>query len=167
MEVLSEFRVCEISMHPNGDDAIRRCTRVLGMVHELHKAGYQRLRIAPFIHDIGTWRCPVTFARNVSSEDGMPIDWALAPQYSSAAGEEYFDWKDAAGLSARQLAQRFLDRFRQIAEMGVGQDWAYAGWFCSVLGLAESSGVLPLLRGHASNDRCVLVPLPPTVVTIR
>lgn len=38
------------------------------MVHELHKVGYQQIRIAPFIHDIGTWRCPITFARNIRTD---------------------------------------------------------------------------------------------------
>jgi len=161
---LSDFRVVSVSMSPNADAVIRRCTRVLSMVHELHKVGYQRLRIAPFIHDIGTWRCPVTFLGNVKPEDNMPINWDFdtAPQYSSAAEEDYFDWKDAKGLDARHLAARFLELFPKVSEQAVGLDWAYAGWLTSVLGMAESTGSLPLLRGHdVAGKLAIRVPNPP------
>lgn len=164
--ITSNFRVYSVSLSPQQDVMIRRCTRVLAMVHELHKVGYQRIRIAPFIHDIGTWRCPVTFDRNINQDEGTVLDWdfELAPQYSSAAGDEYFDWKDAAGLNARQLAQLFIERFPEIIDKGRGQDWAYTGWFTSVLGLVESSGALPILRGNTSHPQLVVVPIPPVVL---
>ena len=38
-----------ISTMATDDASYRRCTRVLAMVHELHKAGYQRVRILPML----------------------------------------------------------------------------------------------------------------------
>ena len=39
---------CEavVSTEPSDDPVYNRATRLLSMVHELHKAGYQRLRVA-------------------------------------------------------------------------------------------------------------------------
>ncbi len=147
---------------------IRRCIRVLAMVHELHKAGYQQIRIAPFIHDIGTWRCPVTFARNLRADvddHRMIIDYAQAPQYTSASASDgsYFDWRDSKRLSARELAIKFIEYFPQVVERGKGQDWEYAGWFTSLLGHTEATGRLPIIIGkECSNGQCILVPRHPT-----
>jgi hypothetical protein len=42
--------------HP--EPHIRRAVRVLAMVGELHKRGYQRLRVMPFMSPSGLyWRC--------------------------------------------------------------------------------------------------------------
>jgi len=53
--------------HP--DATIRRAIRVLAMIGELHKRGYQRLRVMPYLSPSGAyWRCEVgpvdTFYRN-------------------------------------------------------------------------------------------------------
>lgn len=111
------------------------------MVHELHKAGYQRIRISPGMSPSGMhWRCSSTFSDNVQ-EDGFTIrefdtanGW-VAP-YSSASIEP-FDWTGAADWNARILARRYLEAFPVIAERGAGRDWAYAGWLTDILGLVE------------------------------
>ena len=57
-----------VSMTPAIDLTARRGTRVIAMVHELHKAGYQRIRIVPGISGSGMhWRCSVTFGAMVES----------------------------------------------------------------------------------------------------
>lgn len=114
------------------------------MVHELHKAGYQRIRILPFLAPSGCyWRCWITPISNIAS-DGYTIledDWekraGIVAHYTSGQGNHYFDWEDAAHLNARQLAKLFLERFPKIAVEGSGLDWAYAGWLTDVLGTAE------------------------------
>lgn len=144
------FDITPISTTQISDDTIRRCIRVISMVHELHKAGYQQLRIAPFIHDIGTWRCPITFTKNLipnHHDHRMIIDYDRAPQYTSASATDgsYFDWKNSKGLSARELAIKFIKQFPRIAEFGKGQDWEYAGWYTSLLGTVEATGKLPII----------------------
>jgi hypothetical protein len=138
-----------ISLEPASDAKARRVTRVLAMVHELHKAGYQRIRILPYLSASGWWRCEITCADNVA-DDGYTIrpggdtDDAVA-RYSSAEGADYFGWPGASQISARALAARFLEAFPRIAARGQGRDWLYAGWLTDVLGRAEGGRTEDLL----------------------
>jgi hypothetical protein len=135
-----------ISAKPSDDPIIRRCVRVLAMVHELHKAGYQRIRVLPMLSPSGCyWRAIITFADNVADDGFHIIDedledrFGTVARYTSGSDNEYFGWKDAKGLSARELASLFLERFPVIASRGIGCDWSYAGWLTDVLGEAEAA----------------------------
>lgn len=118
------------------------------MVHELHKAGYQRIRFISGMAPSGVhWRCSITHAGNITA-DGLrlrePGDPSLVASYSTGAGDRYFDWPDAPGRSARELGMMFLERFPHVAEKGTGRDWAYAGWLTEMLGRAERDHGLPV-----------------------
>ncbi len=116
--------------HP--DPHVRRAQRVLLMVHELHKLGYQRMRISPGLAPNGCdWRCSVTHAGNILKSHGaMPKDFNLdSAFYSTAQSNNYFGWKDAQADTARQLAAKFIKRFPHIVAKGKGNDWAYAGLY--------------------------------------
>ena len=118
----------------------RRAMRVLVMVHELHKAGYQKLRICPGMSPSGcNWRCAVTPAENIESKHGAMLkDWDKdVAAYTSGQKNEYFGWKDAKADTARELAVKFIKRFPNIAKGGLGEDWEYAGWYVQMLGFAE------------------------------
>ena len=111
------------------------------MVHELHKAGYQRLRVSPGLSPSGVhWRCSITCACNVRPDGFTVIDCTdaggLFAAYTSASAG-YFDWPDSPPLSAREMAVRFLAAFPRLAERGAGRDWAYAGWLTEMLGVIE------------------------------
>lgn len=127
--------------HP--DPQVRRAQRVLLMVHELHKRGYQKLRIAPGMSGSGCfWRCNITAAANIRKDHGALLaswDDRITAFYSSADGNLYFGWKDATRDTARQLADKFEKRFPQIVEMAKGQDWLYVGWYVQMLGLADKA----------------------------
>lgn len=131
----------QVSLQPPQDVIARRTGRLVATVHELHKAGYQRIRISPGLSPSGMhWRCPVTWAGNVQ-RDGFSVISAstaggLFVPYSSA-DPGYFGWPGAEALSARLLAVRFLDAFPALAQAGLGRDWAYAGWLTEVLGVVE------------------------------
>jgi hypothetical protein len=117
----------------------RRILRMLTMVHELHKAGYQRLRISPGIGGPGAWRCLVTPISNTRKAHGAITKYGLrlVALHLGAAGNKYFDWDDAKTDTARELASKFIERFPEIARAGIGEDWAYAGWYVEMLGFAE------------------------------
>jgi hypothetical protein len=144
----AESKASSSSVRPGGrhpDPIVRRCQRVLLMVHELHKLGFQRLRIAPGFSPSGAyWRCSVTPASNILSTHGARMkEWEpFAAHYSSSMDAEYFDWKDARQDTARDLARKFVVRFRDVAERAMGQDWVYVGWYVEMLGHAER-GALP------------------------
>ena len=147
--------------------------KVLGLVHELHKRGYQRLRIAPGMSPSGcAWRCSITPRANVLKSHGASLrDWdGLSAHYSSSQENEYFNWSDAREDTAAELADKFVERFPEIARAGFGDDWPYAGWYVRMLGYAEQgwfpiaysdwgsgtdTGFLPLLNRDSD------LPMPP------
>ncbi|PTQ58801.1 hypothetical protein C8J45_1184 [Sphingomonas sp. PP-CE-3G-477] len=120
------------------------------MIHELHKAGYQRIRFQSGMAPSGMhWRCAITHAGNVEADglsfrDGSPGEEVA--HHSSATGDRYFGWEDAAGRSARELAVLFIERYPPIVQKGDGRDWAYAGWLTDILGRAEvgASDAIPV-----------------------
>lgn len=133
-------RLRPVSLRPPKEPAHRDAARLIAMVHELHKSGYQRIRILPTMAPTGLhWRCTITSADNVAP-DGLSIRTAgngLIARYTSGQGSHYFDWPGADRMTARQLAVHFLSAFPLIAERGAGRDWPYAGWLTDVLGRAE------------------------------
>ena len=123
----------------------RRAQRVLAMVHELHKAGYQQLRICPGMSPSGCyWRVAITHKGNILKAHGAMIaDYEKdAAHYTSGQDNLYFDWRDAQNDTARQLAQKFIDRFSGICTKGRGLDHEYAGWYVQMLGFSER-GIFP------------------------
>jgi hypothetical protein len=122
---------------------IRRAVRVLAMVGELHKRGYQRLRVMPYIYATGHWRCwigPATLFYRNHGAMLMERD-SLVARYTSGAGNHYFDWEDAASDTARTLADKFLQRFAALTQCGRGWDYLYGGWYERLLGYAESGWI--------------------------
>lgn len=117
----------------------RRARRVLLMVHELHKRGYQRLRIVPGMAPSGCyWRCGITPITNILVTHGaMPRDYDACIHYSTSMDNEYFGWTDARQDTARELATKFIERFPEVVKAGAGSDWTYAGWYVEMLGFAE------------------------------
>lgn len=174
--------------HPEAH--VRRAVRVLAMVGELHRRGYQKLRVMPFMSPSGNaWRCwigPDTlFNRNHGvylrdtgySEEEQTT--SLSARYTTGA-DHYFDWQDADHDDARTLADKLLTRFARLASQGEGWSYAYAGWYQRLLGLAER-GWIPVvasdygsfsfskvtLEDHrppewrTANDKTPTLPLPP------
>ena len=160
---MTRFQLPAISLAPPTEPDRRQALRVLSMVAELHKAGYQRLRIAGGMSPSGIhWRCHITHIDNVQPNGWEPINWSQdVINYSSAEKNNYFGWIDARNKNARQLAQMFIERFSEVSRLGLGTDYEYAGWFIAVLGRAEN-GEFPVFFSDSdrSNVRC---PEPPRI----
>jgi hypothetical protein len=135
-----------MTQHPEAH--IRRAVRVLTMVGELHRRGYQKLRVMPFMSPSGNyWRCwigPDThFYRNHGAflcdtgHDEEVQSTSLSAHYTSGEENHYFGWRDAENDDARSLADKFLARFTRLASGGEGWSYAYAGWYQRLLGLAD------------------------------
>jgi hypothetical protein len=134
-----------VSLSPPQDPVVRRAVRVLAMVHELHKAGYQLLRISAGLSPEGThWCCHITSADNIA-ENG----WEVADEgeevlsYSTSDGDLFFGVAGSPGKTARELADMFQARFPELMGRAMGQDREYAGWYVGMLGAAEH-GHLPI-----------------------
>jgi hypothetical protein len=161
-EELVELSVCT---EPSTDPTVKRATRLLSMVHELHKAGYQRLRIAAGWDPLGQhWRARLMPASAVSEDGWSPLAETWRVDYCSEQGKTYFGWTDTASDDARALANKFLDRFPEFARCCEGQDWPYAGWFAIVLGRAEF-GELPAFYGGRPVNEASEMPPPQLGVT--
>jgi len=137
-------------------DWVRRGQRMIRMVSELHRMGYQRMRIMPYAHSLA-WRAAVAPADGFSRQNGavLPLQssWDGIPIYSAAgAGNTYFDWTDAQGDSARDLAKKFVARFPQVIKRGLGRDWAYAGWLLELIGFLEGGDWLPVTQWDDMQD---------------
>jgi hypothetical protein len=135
--------------------------RVLAMVGELHKRGYQRLRIMPYFYATGAWRCSIApvvfFYRNhgaihvePNGTDGQEA--TMVARYTSAADNHYFDWDDATTDNARSLADKFVERFPLLSDIGRGWDYPYAGWYLRLLDYAER-GWIPYVFADYESTR--------------
>lgn len=136
------------------DETHRNATAVLNMVAELHRMGYQRLRIAPGMSPSGIyWRCGVTHVENILADHGALVmdESSDMASYSSSAGSRIFGWEDARGDSPQDLARKFIERFPVIARLGRGDDEDYALWFEEVVKLALK-GELPYAYSDWSDE---------------
>jgi hypothetical protein len=142
-----------MTQHP--EPHVRRAVRVLAMVGELHRRGYQKLRVMPFMAPRGCyWRCwigPDTlFYRNHGAflcdtgYDEEVQSTSLSARYTSGEENHYFGWRDAENDDARSHADKFLARFTRLASRGEGWSYAYAGWYQRLLGLADR-GWMPVV----------------------
>jgi hypothetical protein len=149
--------------------------RLLLMVRELHRRGYERLRASPGLSPSGChWRFFVTPVSNIRCSHGARV-WnhgGAVAFYTSAHGAHCFGWPDASGDSPVELATKFLDRCAELCASAHGPDEAYARWYAEMLEATEPDGLiyayadwelpidrLPFLSraGHVH----VHVPLPP------
>lgn len=124
----------------------RRALRVLRIVHELHKQGFQLLRIAPGMSASGChWRCAITPRSNVLESHGAKLvdEDGLVARYTSGQDNEYFGWADAKHDDVKELSEKFSRRFPEIIRAAQGDDWNYAGWYVKMLGYAER-GMFPI-----------------------
>ena len=129
---------------------IRRLTRLLAAVYELHRQGYQDLAVHTSLAlSGGCWRCKLT-AFDYLQWDGKAwidipgADIECAEHSSGDTGNEYFGWDDARQDTACKLADKIKTRFPRLMARTQRQNCEYADWFAYMLGIAEQ-GHLPVM----------------------
>jgi hypothetical protein len=156
----------------------KNARRLFLMVAELHKLGYEGLRVTPFLSPSGCyWRCCIVPASLTHQAHGArladDVDYESLPRYSSADGDNYFGWANMKPKTPVILARRFIVVFPQFAEKGHHPDPAYARWFKEMLELTAPIGVASAFGDMAApvdrmiTDFCddgVVVPLPPSKI---
>lgn len=135
---------------------IRRCTRLLAAVLELHKQGYQHLAIYTELSG-----CEKYWQLRLLNIDDLYLDdnnqtrflWSngseSAVHSSGETGNQYFGWDDAQNLNARQLAEQIKSRFPKLVSSCKGQNFPFSGWLTYIVGKAEQ-GSLPLMNKVAN-----------------
>jgi hypothetical protein len=152
--------------------------RVFLMLQELHRRGYEQLRLVPGMSGSGlAYRSSISPAVNISSTHGaLAIDHNLVAVNTSANGKALFGWDDAADSSISELARMFIRRYPTLAKLGRAPDPAYVKWFNDALAFARR-GAFPVAYDSESfgqiiqiDDSCYLpttgehegrLPMPP------
>ncbi len=141
--------------------------RLLMLVAEMHRRGYERLRVIVGMAPSGMyWRCSLYAAGAANYSGGLP-------PYSTSSGLKIFGWADADADDPSALAAKFLEHFPELAARAHGSDPAYVAWFAAMLRQTDPD-LLPitfadwelppdLVSTIGSNRRRVL-PLPPPYV---
>ena len=132
---------------PFPDTYWRRCLRVLRMVHVLHGKGFQGLRVFPYIYPLA-YRIEL-FPERYAEHDGVRYRDTISGDdlvagHTGAGGANFFGWDDVANLDAQHLAVEFISRFPRLAKATFHLDFAYAGWYGTLLAHCEY-GYMPYL----------------------
>jgi len=133
------------------------------MVSELHRMGYQRLRIMPWLHPLA-WRLAICPADVFSGRNGAYTSsyGDMGVVYSSADQSIFFGWDDAQNDNARSLADKFIVQFPEVAQRGLGRDWEYAGWLAELVGFLEQGDWLPIVEWEymkGTPDELTILPI--------
>lgn len=128
------------------DNTHNPCIKLLEVVGELHKQGYELIRIFPYFSPSGCyWRCVV------STKDCSDTKYGLKPNnssekkealfYSSGSMYKYFDLLDYEKKSLKQIAKRLLMKYPLLKKKGKGQDTKYKIWYEKLLTLAKQGNI--------------------------
>ena len=135
------------------DDFTRRMARIFQMVVELHKIGYQGLRVSPVIHHNRFHLLPSLFMTHPGAH-GIVIDqdWvSLSVQKSQPIYATYYPLDtQLERKNARQCADEFIRQKPFISQLCMVDDYEYAGWFESLTGEVEK-GLRPVVATYSSD----------------
>jgi hypothetical protein len=158
--------------------------RLIKMMVELHRRGFQLLRIFPYEYPLA-WRLRIAPKSWFSSRNGTYIDPShFGDQdiedatHSSSNGLKYFGLENLERLDAEHLAGEFASAFPRLCQAGLGRDWEYAGWLSELSGHISRTKELPFvmaeyfepgpsdltylpLRDYARGTEVTKFPLPP------
>jgi hypothetical protein len=130
--------------------------RVFLMLEELHRRGYEQLRLVPGMSSSGlAYRSSISPAVNVSVTNGaLAVDHELVAAHTSANGDALFQWADAAESSIAELARMFIRRYPKLAKLGRAPDPSYVSWFKTAAEFARR-GDFPIAYDSESLGRII------------
>jgi hypothetical protein len=132
--------------------------RVFLMLEELHRRGYQQLRMVPGMSNTGlAYRSSITVAGNVAVTNGaLLVDFDQLADNTSANDGALFGWADAAESSIAELARMFIRRYPALAKLGRAPDQDYVDWFKTALTFARR-GEFPVAYDGDSFGRVIRI----------
>ncbi len=119
----------------------------------MHRMGYQNLRCMPYLNPLG-YRFAIAPKSLFSERNGAVIPWDKlgSDEVAITGAGDYFGWSDTKGDNARELAEKFISRFPEIASRGKGRDWAYVGWLAELVGFLEQGDWVPVVWWETMKD---------------
>ncbi len=134
--------------------------RILLMIRELHRKGFGRLRASPWMHQNGyitppgNWTCSIVPSVVMRADSGAFTDDVQMNRlretlhiiqhhdpFQTSGSHRPFGWTDALFDSPEQLADKFLERFRDLCFIGWGSDPEYEQWYEQMIELTAPNGV--------------------------
>lgn len=116
----------------------------------MHKRGFQGLRIVPTMQERPfSWLCHIVIATDMAPGHGSygRVEMGSSLPYFSPDDAQYV-WASRPDTSARELADQLehggLSSWLEPARI---DDFAYAGWYVKMLGMAER-GYLPTVAAN-------------------
>lgn len=151
--------------------------KVMLLLHTLHKRGFERLRLSAGLSPSGLhWRYEIAPAQSFNT-DGATLKHELYARgaFASCSGKSPpFDWMGAETATLEEGADWFGERYPVVAEVGRGEDTAYAVWYEQVLELTAPEGLLVMYGEYHDfetdgilvlrMDERTEVPLPPRFI---
>ena len=169
-------------------DGVSGGIRLIKMLVELHRRGYQLLRICPYEHM--AWAVEFWPSRFFSPRNGaylmsgayVDLQSHEETRHSAGSGFRYFGWSGVERYDAQHLAGEFVKRFPKTCAASQGRDWEYAGWLSELSGHVSRTRRLPFvsaeyfepapeelmflpLRDYENGGEITQFPLPPPVVS--
>src|SRR5438045_3195926 len=92
--------------------------RLIKMMVELHRRGFQKLRIYPYEYPIA-WRLEIAPTSYFSTRNGAYLKGggsAEPARHTSANELRYFQWEGVERFDSERLAKEFTGRFPQLCE---------------------------------------------------
>ncbi|WP_170339655.1 hypothetical protein [Ruegeria arenilitoris] len=144
------------------------------MISILHGKGFHGLRLFPRFTGAGAYRFYLFPSRYAVSsglfyKDDTPN--RLLVGHSNSESEHYFGKIEGKGLSAHKLAIQFIKTFPELMEKSKLNDYAYVGWFATLLARSEygafpmvsddSDGLTMVALDHNSSMEFPMPPPPP------
>jgi ADP-ribosylglycohydrolase len=105
-------------------DLLNPSRRVMEMFAALMDMGYQKLRFFPFVGPAGAWRFIIT-VEDTPRRENSPTAVYQSPGWDHTG----LGWGECSWEDPKQLAAKFLSKFPQLAELGLGDDPEYSSWY--------------------------------------
>lgn len=106
------------------------------VIAELHKMGYELIRVCPCLSPNGmAWRCATTVKKYTLKKCGAIYH---GPEHTAANNlNGGFRFGECENMNPYEIAVKFLDYYPHLAKWGIGNDSDYVVWFLKAAELAQ------------------------------
>jgi len=110
-------------------------SRYFLVIEELHRMGYELIRVCPCVSPNGlSWRCATTVKKFTLKNCGAIY---RGPEHTAAQTcDGKFKFGDCEGMTTHEIAELFLEKYPHLAQWGKGKDPEYVSWFKKATDLA-------------------------------
>lgn len=106
------------------------------VIAELHKMGYELIRVCPCLSPNGmAWRCATTVKKYTLKNCGAIYH---GPAHTAANNHNgSFRFGECLKMNPHEIAVKFIEYYPHLAKWGKGNDSDYVAWFLKAVELAQ------------------------------